>query len=167
LKPGPLHTDSELVDLLKKKDPDACIFLYEKYAGALYGLISQVLADPKQVNETFVEGFARIIHSIDQHDPSKTRLFTWMMQLVREIAIEKLKSTASRIYSGSTATEQGGRTVGGMIAGLHHDEQQVLNLTYLKGYSVEEVAGHLGMTADSVKAKMNKALQTINSKTKK
>jgi DNA-directed RNA polymerase specialized sigma24 family protein len=166
LKPVPAHTDPELVALLKQKDPGACIFLYEKYAGPLYGLISQVLSDTTSINETFVEAFTRIIHSIDQHDPAKTRLFTWMMQLARQTAIEKLKSTTSRIYSGSAVTEHGGKVVGGMTADLHYDEQQVLNLAYLKGYTVEEMAGQLGMSAASVKETMNKALLAINSKTK-
>jgi DNA-directed RNA polymerase specialized sigma24 family protein len=167
LKPVPNYTDPELVALIKQKDPQAYVFLYEKYAGALYGLINQILQDPKTVNETFVEAFATIVRSIDQHQEKKSRLFTWMMQLTRQVAIEKLKTVSPRTYSGSAVAEPGVKVVGGMMSELHQDEQQVLSLAYLKGYSVEEVAGQLGMTTDSVKAKMNKALLAINSQVKK
>ncbi|HEV7780998.1 MAG TPA: sigma factor-like helix-turn-helix DNA-binding protein [Chitinophagaceae bacterium] len=167
MKPVPAHTDPELVALLKKKDPEAFIFLYEKYAGALYGLIEQVLGSTGLADETFVEAFTTIVRSIDQHDSSKSRLFTWMMQLTREWAIEKLKSTSPRTYSEAEVREPGVKVVGGLMSNLHIDEQQVINLAYLKGYSVEEMAGKLAIPPEVVKQRINKALIAINSQVKK
>ena len=167
MKPGPDHTDPELVALLKQKDPEAVIFLYEKYAGAIYGLINQVLAGTDAVSETFVEAFTSIVHSIDQHDSSKSRLFTWMMQLARELAIEKLKGISPRTYSEADVKEPGVKVVGGLMSSLHKDEQQVMTLAYLRGYSVEEMAGKLEISTETVKQRINKALIAINSQVKK
>lgn len=167
MKPFAQHTDEELVAFLKRKDPAACNYLYEKYGGVIYGLVKQVLHDHENSNESFVEIFASIIQSIDQYDPLKTRLFTWMMQNARQKAIEKLKATPPRRYSVLPVSNINANPVTRMIHDLHQDEQKVINLTYLKGYSVEEVAGELGMTADNVRATMNKALQALNSQAKK
>jgi DNA-directed RNA polymerase specialized sigma24 family protein len=167
LKPVPAHTDPELVALLQKKDPEAFIFLYEKYAGALYGLVNQVLAGTDAVNETFVEVFVRIARSIGQHDSSKSRFFTWLLQMTRETAIEKLKSISSRTYPEAGVKEPGVKVVGGLMSSLHIDEQQVINLAYLKGYSVEEMAGKLELPPEIVRQRINKALIAINSQVKK
>ena len=167
MKHAPGYTDPELVALLKRKDPEACIFLYEKYGSALYGLINQVLPDTKAAEEAFVEVFATILHSIHEHDSSKSRFFTWLMQLTRQVAIEKLKSISPRIYSEAGLKEPAVKVVGGLISSLHADEQQVINLTYLKGYSVKEVAGKLEISEEAVRERINKALLAINSQARK
>ncbi len=132
MKPVPAYTDTE-----------AIVFLYEKYAGALYGLVNQVWAGTNAVNETFVEVFATSVHSINQYDSSKSRLFTWMMQKAGELAIEKLKDTSPRIYLEAGVKEPGVNVVGGLILSLQRDEQQVMTLAYLRGYSVEEMTAKL------------------------
>jgi len=161
MKPVPAYTDPLLAGLLKQKDPGACNFLYEKYAGALYSLIGQILPGTNTANELLVEAFVTIIDSIEEYDPSRGRLFTWMMQLTRQIAIGQLK--AGSVSPGTEPIQEDSGGVRGLISKLQGDEQQVISLAYLKGYSVEEVAGQLGIPAELVKAKMNKGLVAINS----
>ena len=163
MKSVPGYTDPELVNLLKQKDQDACTFLYEKYAGALYGLIEQIIPGTQTVNELLADSFITIINSIEKYDPSGGRLFTWMMQLTRQAAIDKLKSGPRPVSFEPGLLQKDRSGIGGLISKLHREEQQVINLAYLKGYSVEEVAGKLGIPVEIVKAKMSKGLIAINS----
>ena len=163
MKPVPAYTDPLLADLLKQKDPAACHFLYEKYAGALYGLIDQILPGSKNNNELLGQAFTRIIDSINEYDASRGRLFTWMMQLVRQLAIDQLKAGSQQEVPGMDPLHKDSRGVKGLIAKLQGDEQQVICLIYLKGYSIDEIARQLGIPPEIVKIKINKGLVAIHS----
>lgn len=157
------YTDPELISLLQKKDEEACLYLYEKYGGAIYGLIHNVVPDQAAANEVLLNAFVAIINSIEHYDPSTGRLFIWMMQLTREIAIGKLKESTQRIYSDSELEKNKSNGLGKLIGKLRNDEQQIIHLTYHKGYSVDEVADVMKMTTENVQIKMNEALVSINS----
>lgn len=167
MKTAAIHTDPELVALLKQKEPQAFTFLYEKYGAAIYGLIRQVLPDPRLANETFVEAFITIARSIDQHDSSKSRLFTWIIQKARQTAIEKLKSISARTYPEVGVNPPKASFMQGLSPNLDTDQQAIIELAYLKGYSAEEIARLMALPVETIKQRMNKALIAINSQAKK
>lgn len=152
------YTETELIRLLKQKDPVAINILYDKYGAPIYGFTSQVLHNKKLVNDTFVEVFLMITQTVHQFDSSKSRFFTWMMQIASQVTLQKLKSSTNRIYADSAVTIDS-KSRDGLTGGEH----QALDLAFLKGYSLDEVAGRMGIPARVVKEKMNKALLTINS----
>lgn len=154
------YTETELIRLLKQKDPAAINILYDKYAPPIYGFICQVLQDTKFANESLVDVFLKITESVHQYNPSKSRFFTWMMQISGQVVLQKLKAYSNRTFADSSMTPVDGNRVAGLVGG----EQEGTELAFLKGYSPDEVACKMGITASVVKEKMNRALLQINSK---
>jgi DNA-directed RNA polymerase specialized sigma24 family protein len=157
------YSDPEFIALLKQQDMQAYDYLFEKYAGALHGLISQILPGPDHVAAVLEESFRKIAESIDNYDPSKYRLFTWMMQLTRETALQKLRSENIRISSASLTTGNPGTGIGQITMELDEEQQQLIEMSYFKGYSVEDVAKHLNIPPETAKTKIKAALLKLRS----
>lgn len=153
------YSETALVDLIKQKDTDACIYLYEKYAGALHGIIRQVMQDAGDTEETLKKTFVNICNTINDFDPAKSRLFTWMLNTARLTAIGELRT--ARIFKSTPVnipvyTETQG--LGRLITRLSTEEKQLIGLSYFKGYSTEDVARHLNLPADITRLKIRNAL---------
>lgn len=86
------YEEGELIILLKKKDDHAFNYLYDNYSGALYGVIKQIVSDGEIGNDVLQEVFVSIWSKIDSYDSSKGRLFTWMLNIARNAAIDKTRS---------------------------------------------------------------------------
>src|SRR4029079_15634267 len=82
----------ELVSSLRQKNEEAFSYLYEHYSGALYGVIKQIVTDAELGNDVLQETFVNIWRRIDSYDETKGRLFTWMLNIARNAAIDKTRS---------------------------------------------------------------------------
>jgi RNA polymerase sigma factor (sigma-70 family) len=153
------YSETALVDLIRLKDNDACIYLYEKYAGALHGLIRQVMQDTGDIEETLKKTFVNICNNIDEFDPAKSRLFTWMLNIARLTAIAELRSgkffKSAPVHIPVYTETQG---LGRLITRLSTEEKQLIGLLYFKGYSTEDVARHLNLPAEITRKKIRNAL---------
>ncbi|HWJ25677.1 MAG TPA: sigma-70 family RNA polymerase sigma factor, partial [Flavisolibacter sp.] len=86
------YEEQELVAALRQKQNHAFSYLYDHYAGALYGVINQILNDAELSNDVLQETFVNIWKRIDSYDATKGRLFTWMLNIARNAAIDKTRS---------------------------------------------------------------------------
>ncbi|HVG12982.1 MAG TPA: sigma-70 family RNA polymerase sigma factor, partial [Flavisolibacter sp.] len=86
------YEEGELIALLKNKDEQAFSYLYDNYAGALYGVVKQIVTDLEVGNDVLQEVFVSIWKKIDSYDATKGRLFTWMLNIARNAAIDKTRS---------------------------------------------------------------------------
>ncbi len=156
------YTDTELVALLKKRDIRACDFLVGKYAGALHNLISEVVTEEEEATETLKETFQKITSTIHSYDPSRSRLFTWMLQLARETALTKLRNKNSRIsFVVSTLPTRNG-IISNALEKMDKDQQVLVSLAYYNGFSAEDAASQLNIPAEQAQKKLRTALFNLN-----
>lgn len=170
MKGSPTYTEQELVDLLKQRTQKAFSYLYDNYAATLNGVILGILQDPEVSGDVLQEVFVKIWRQIEQYDPSKGRLFTWMHNVARTTAIDMLRSRGWKnslrnhsIDDGhtslpekqGTAEELGLRK---MIGGLREEYKVLVELNYFEGYTQEEIAGMLNIPLGTVKTRMRAAI---------
>jgi DNA-directed RNA polymerase specialized sigma24 family protein len=154
LKTPRLYSDPELIALLRSRDPQACAYLYDRYAGAIQGFISQVI--PQKGDQLWVlqKTFVAICDNIGNYDPSKFRLFTWMMHLARKIALNRISE--QHIPGAGEVTLNSGPQV--LTKRLSSADEEIIQMSWFKGYTAEEIARHLGIPADQAKQKIRNAL---------
>jgi RNA polymerase sigma factor (sigma-70 family) len=154
------YSDPELISLLKQKDEKAFSYLYEKYAAALNGLITQVLPGQKNTEEVLQKTFVVISLQIHSYDSTKCRLFTWMLNIARVTAIQYLRTINTLDKSGqlSIPVYDENPGMGTLIRHLPSEEKQLIGLSYFKGYSIEDLAKHLGLSNESAREKIRNAL---------
>jgi RNA polymerase sigma-70 factor (ECF subfamily) len=86
------YSEDELIRLLKIKEPSAFSYLYDNYSGALFGIIYKMLDDRQLAEDVLQEAFVKIWNSFSNYDSLKGRLFTWMLNIARNLTIDTIRS---------------------------------------------------------------------------
>lgn len=166
LPPNHTYTEAELVDGLLRHDEQAYSSLYDNYSKALFVVILQIVNQHEVAEDVLQEVFIKIWQNIRSYDPRKGRLYTWMLNIARNQAIDRLRSRdfnkqsktvalSSTVYNISaerSAVEDGGlkKTLGK----LPDDNRKLLELAYYQGYTHEEIAKILELPLGTVKTRI-------------
>jgi len=167
------YTESELVARLQQQDAGAFNYLYEKYSGALYSIILQVIPENETASDLLQEIFVSIWKKISMYDASKGRLFTWLLNVTRNASIDRLRSktyknnrqnrefdSSVHINTGNSTTTLNTDTIGlrKMVTELKPEYKEVLELSYFQGFTHDEVSKLLGIPLGTVKTRIRSAL---------
>jgi RNA polymerase sigma-70 factor (ECF subfamily) len=167
------YSEQELVALLLQRNSQAFSYLYDNYSPALYGIISQIVRDRELASDVLQEVFINIWKKIGSYDDTKGRLFTWMLNIARNAAIDKVRSrsyqdslknqplsenvnnTAPESAIGSQVPDIGLKK---MINKLKEDYRVLIDLSYFQGFTHEEIAKMLNIPLGTVKTRIRSAL---------
>jgi RNA polymerase sigma-70 factor (ECF subfamily) len=176
LPPLATYTEEELIALLRNGSRDGFNYLYRNYSAVLYGVILRIVNDEETAQDVMQEAFVKIWNNIGQYDSSRGRIYTWMLNISRNAAIDKLRTRGEimrgKIQTGEDAvnnlqntrrTEQQTDTIGlrNMVAGLRPDYQNIVELAYFRGYTLDEVSKELSVPLGTVKTRMRAAMQQL------
>ncbi len=91
------HSDTEtLVRMVKSKSEKGFNILYNNYCGAIYGILMRFVLRRDVADDLLQDIFLKIWKNIDCFDPEKGTLFTWMLNIARNQAIDYLRSSCHR-----------------------------------------------------------------------
>lgn len=173
MSPKATYSEAELVSQLKQKDEDAFSYLYDSYAGALYGLVRQIVPDTELSNDVLQEVFVNIWRKMDSYDSGKGTLFTWMLNIARNASIDKLRS---RNYQESLlkapidendiahpVVRQGIDDYGlkKVIFKLKDEQRMLIELSYYQGFTHDQIAKALNIPLGTVKTRLRTALMQL------
>ena len=184
LKRRPLLTDeSVLVDQLMQRDDRAFQWLYENYSAALYGVLLKVVREEEQAQDLLQEVFVKIWNNLASYDRQKGRLFTWMLNIARNTAIDSIRAGKAMSRPSSTQTlstsdestflvdrqysvaPENPDHIGlqEVVSRLRPERRDLINLIYFGGYTHEEAAEELKLPLGTVKTRIRSALQELKS----
>lgn len=172
LEPKIKYSEQELVVLLNEQSNDAFNYLYNNYSGALYTIINQIVLDKDTANDVMQEVFVNIWRKINMYDATKGRLFTWMLNIARNAAIDKVRSKSykdnqknqpitenenSRIEMSANpvVNDVGLKKV---LTTLNEEYRRLIDLSYYQGFTHEEIAKMLGIPLGTVKTRIRTAI---------
>lgn len=170
------YTEEQLVQMLQARDERILAILYEKYSLALYGTIHRVLSDAKLAEEQLQETFLKIWNNADRYDPSKGRLYTWMVRIARNAAIDMTRTKQYKkgqkiqdLEDSVTVIERAKRVeidtdgigIRELIHQLNTKYAQIINAIYFLGYTQSEAAQALDIPLGTVKTRVRKALDLL------
>jgi RNA polymerase sigma factor (sigma-70 family) len=167
------YNEEELVIALQQQDEQAFSYLYDNYSGAIFGMIYKMVNDKLLSEDILQEGFVKIWNNFSSYDPVKGRLFTWMINLTRNLTIDTLRSKGfkqqSKIYSDensvnnvsdSTRAAEKFDAMGirKQLSLLTNDQRQIVDLAYFGGLTQDEISKQLGIPLGTVKTRMRAAI---------
>ena len=85
-------SQEDVLLLIQKKDNRAYNVLYDMYAKSLFAIISNIIKDREEAEDTLQEVFIKIWKNIDSYNESKGRFYTWMLNIARNSSIDKMRS---------------------------------------------------------------------------
>jgi RNA polymerase sigma factor (sigma-70 family) len=165
------YNEAELVAMLKQRTQSAFNYLYDNYSASLYTVILSILQDKELANDTLQEVFIKIWRQIEQYNPDKGRLFTWMVNISRNASIDILRSKdyhsqkqnrelTENVYNaaGTVNIETDKIGLRKLISNLKDDQKILIELAYFQGYTQDEISKLLNMPLGTVKTRLRSAL---------
>ena len=169
MNPKPTYSEGELVAQLRQQDEQSFGYLYDNYAGALFGIICQIVPDKETASDVLQEVFVNIWRKIGSYDATKGRLFTWMLNVARNAAIDKIRSKGYQdsLRNLSLPQDVPGRQVAPhnddyglrkLVSRLKNEQKVLVELSYFQGYTHEEIAKTMNIPLGTVKTRIRSAL---------
>jgi len=172
------YSEQELVALLQQRDENAFSYLYDNYCGALLGIVNSIITNKEISNDVLQNVFVNIWKKIGSYDPSKGRLFTWMLNIARNAAIDEVRSKGyrdgqknqsfpenvdiqvARAVTGPAIADVGLRKV---LTQLKEELRVLIDLSYFQGFTHEEIAKIQDIPLGTVKTRIRTALIQLRS----
>jgi len=174
LEPKTKYSEQELVALLKEQNNDAFNYLYDHYSGALFTIINQIVPDKDTASDVLQEVFVNVWRKIGSYDETKGRLFTWMLNIARNAAIDKVRSKGYRdnqrtqsIAEGESGMAMSSNPVVNdvglkkVLTTLNEEYRKLIDLSYFQGFTHEEIAKMLGIPLGTVKTRIRTAISQL------
>ena len=165
------YSESELIHLLQQRGQQVYNYLYDNYSGALLSIIYNIVKDQELSNDVLQDVFVKIWRQIDTYDSTKGRLFTWMLNIARNTAIDTVRSkgfqnsqknrelTESVYVSVGTSeiqTDQIGLKK--LVYQLKEDHRVLIDLSYFQGFTQDEISKMMNSPLGTVKTRLRTAL---------
>jgi RNA polymerase sigma factor (sigma-70 family) len=169
-------TEEQLVLSLRNREKIAIEALYDMYSAALFGVISRIIVDTAIAEDVLQETFVKIWHSFSSYSTEKGRLFTWMVNIARNLAIDKIRSkdfknqnknqelenTVNSIdEQRSTVYKPELMGVKDLVDTLKPEQKSIIDLVYFKGYTHVEAADELGVPLGTIKTRLRMGIQQL------
>lgn len=165
------YSEQELVALLQQRNEKAFEYLYDNYSGALFGIVNSIVTDREIANDVLQHVFINIWRKIESYDPSKGRLFTWMLNIARNASIDEVRSKGFR-DSQKNQSLSGNVDVAGVVTAPAIDDvglrkvltrlkgelRVLIDLSYFQGFTHEEISKMLDIPLGTVKTRIRSAL---------
>ena len=167
------YNEEELIALLKGGDESAFAYLYDNYSAALYGIIYRIINNNQLAEDVLQEAFVKIWNNFSSYDASKGRLFTWMVNIARNLSIDttrgksykqqmKIQSNENAVTNASNRVNENERFdllgVRQQLTALKEDQKQIIDLAYFQGFTQNEISQKLGIPLGTVKTKIRTAI---------
>ena len=156
---------------MRLRDEKAFAYLYDQYSGALYSVVNKVLPDKELANDVLQTVFINIWRRFDSYDPTKGRLFTWMLNIARNAAIDEMRSKGYNNNRKNQPLAESNEVAGGgngpaiqdsglskVIGQLKEEWRVLLDLAYYQGFTHEEIAKVMDLPLGTVKTRIRAAL---------
>ena len=165
--------EEALVSLLQSKDERGFSILYDNYSSALYGVILKIVRSEEVAADVMQDSFVKIWRNIEGYNRTKGTLFTWILNVARNTAIDRIRSQEFQNSQKNHDLDdhvnfidsQGGSQfdidaigVKKVIENLRPEHQQIIDLLYFKGYTQVEVSEEFGIPLGTVKTRVKSAI---------
>jgi RNA polymerase sigma-70 factor (ECF subfamily) len=144
----------------------------------LYGVIFRIIKKEEIAEEVLQDVFLKIWDKFEQYDASKGKLFTWLLNIARNQAIDKTRSKEISKGQKTAAIDKlvnridneeyieqriEGIGVKEVLNSLPEEQKFVVEHLYLKGYSQSELAEEHNIPLGTVKTRLRLAMQQLRS----
>ena len=147
--------------------------LYDHYADSLYGLTKRILGDDQLAEDALQKSMLKIWQGIGSFESEKASFFTWISVITRNTALDqkRLKAYQAKqktvsvddvVYKADVRMPDGARIdAARLLAHLDESNRIILEYSYLRGYTQQEIADTLNIPLGTVKTRLRKAISVL------
>ena len=158
------------------RDEQALRLLHDSYSRSLLTVIVRLVHNQELAQDVLQEGLLKVWLSIDRYDAERGRLFTWMVRVCCNQAIDALRSPRHRFHQSNRSLEVGGAQRASAPSSFNPEhiglreltlklkprQREVIELLYFGGCTQAEVAEQLSIPLATVKTRARAAIQVLS-----
>lgn len=165
--------EQHIVELLRERNEKAISLLYDHYGDTLFGVAYKVVRDTELAQDILQESFVKIWRKSDTYDSSKAKLFTWLFRITRNTAIDKLRSSntkmekeiqmdVSDVYNlGIESIKPEFLDVRENLEKIEQKYQIVLDALFFQGMTQQEASDELEIPLGTIKSRLKIGLREL------
>lgn len=164
---------------LQRGDAEGIESLYDRYGRLAFGLACRIINDTTGAEDVVQDAFLKAWRNARAYDPARGSLRSWLMTIVRNQAIDRLRGSAKRFAEASldetepqtaasdvfdtVSADSERKEVRDGFAALPEAQRRTLELAYFGGLSHVEIAVQMGVPLGTVKGRMRMGLEKLRS----
>jgi RNA polymerase sigma-70 factor (ECF subfamily) len=170
--------DTLLADRIRAGDREALGELYDRYASLALGLAMRVVHDRFAAEDVVHDAFVAIWQHVDRFDRSRGTMRGWLLTVVRNRAIDRMRGTRPTIEVG-VADEQSLLRTGpnptwelavarisavelrDVLATLPTEQREAIELAYFGGRTYREIARLTGVPEGTASSRLRLGLAKL------
>ncbi|WP_289040400.1 sigma-70 family RNA polymerase sigma factor [uncultured Zobellia sp.] len=168
-----------LVVRFQKKDILAFEKLYDMYWENICGVIHTIVKDKGLSEEICQDVFAKVWNNSDSYNASKGRFFTWILNIARNAAIDKVRSKSYKdqkknlsadyfvgILNRADSPEEDKEDIDTsalkkLVLNLKEKCLEIIEMLYFKGYTQTEASKELDIPLGTVKTRNRSCISQL------
>lgn len=167
--------DARLAERIGSGDTEALGELYDRYAALALAVALRVVGGRDEAEDVVHDVFVVLWQKIGRFDPERGSLRSWIMTIVRNRAIDRLRARRpsmdlddaderALLRTGPNPTWEDAlrrasvADLRAALSGLPDDQRRAVELAYFEGYTYREVAEMTGVPAGTANGRLRLAL---------
>lgn len=173
-------TDDDLAQRIRTGDRAALGELYDRYASLAIGLAVRIVADRDAAEDVVHDAFVTVWQKIDRYDRDRGGLRTWLMTIVRNRALDRLRrarpsldvtdaDAQSLLRTGPNPTWEAAlerlssTELRAAVDSLPDEQREAVLLAYFGGRTHRDVARLTGVPLGTANGRLRLALTKLRS----
>jgi RNA polymerase sigma-70 factor (ECF subfamily) len=175
-------SEADLLARVAGGDERALAALYDRMSELAYGLANRVLGDADAAEDVVQDAFLRIWHRADRYEPDKGAARPWILRVVRNLAIDRLRTSGARSRAETksqtdpaltpvperpdeaASRSERSRTLRAALAELPAEQRRAIEIAYFEGLSHSEIAERERMPLGTVKTRIRDGVLRLKEK---
>lgn len=166
-------TEEKIVQLLRGRQEEAVSYLYDQYGASLFGVALRIVQSRELAEQVLQDTFLKIWKYGAQFDQTRGRLFTWMLNIARNTAIDATRTTyykfytktddVAALYQAESAEAVRPEHIGvqDAVTRLEEKYRVLIEKIYFEGYTQQELSDELGIPIGTVKTRLRAAIDQL------
>lgn len=169
--------EERITYLLKDQDKKALSLIFDNYGALLLNVIKRVIKDPMMAEEVLQKVLMKIWKNAESFNKSKGSLFTWLVSISRNAAIDQTRTRDFRLTKESehsvelvTISNKASENdqieqmyLRQLLNQLPETQKKLIDLSYFEGYTHKEISQRLDMPLGTIKTRIRLAIKHLRS----
>ena len=167
--------ERSLVERAVRRDTQAFALLYDQYVEKIYRYIHYKVGTRTQAEDLTAQVFLKAWESIGKYRSTEHPFAAWLYRIAHNLVVDHYRTDRAALALDDLPREEAdsvsleeiaeqrltSEMVKRAITQLTEDQQEVILLKFIEGYSTAEVAALIGKDQGAVRALQHRALGTL------
>lgn len=166
-------SEDTIVQELRNKNPRAIEYLYAAYHQKIYAFIFYLIKDSHISQEIMQDVFVKVWTNIEIYNPNVSILYTWMINITRNLCLDKLKNSSFKNQLSNTGLNEAHHQesshvpdinsigIKDTLKKLSSEYAELIDLIYYKGYTHNEASEYLNKPLGTIKTNIRYAIKEL------